>query len=455
MQLTQANIKKIKHSQRSSNIEKIRDISNLYLQINTRDKKSWLYRYSFNKKQKSLGLGAFPQINLTEARQIAQKYNQVKATGIDPANYLITRKIKHNKSLNILIDEYLEKKSSKVREPTLCLIRKYLSNDIQPYFKGKIIDEIQLFEIVNLLDKFSTTPSKQKKIKSILSGIYKLATIKGLCKQNIMLNDFTEVISTNKSSHYAFINPITQQGDFSILLYKLANTKLSLRYSVALQLLPLLAFRPSMLCQLKWEYFNQSNKCLVIPANVMKMKQEFKQPLSKQAYDLIMYIKPYTANNNYIFSDHKDNHISPDRLREIVQHELGFNGVTMLKQTIHGFRHSVSTGLYHLQGEHKWQSEAIELILDHRKRDKIQSIYNKYEYIEERREILQVWANYLDKLRSRIKKLNTQSNTQLKKKRLKAMYSKGLSMVTDRFIKISIKSKCLCIKGLRLNMGCL
>ena len=166
----------------------------------------------------------------------------------------------------------MDKKIAKVRKPTLSIIQKYLANDIKPYFKDKNIDQIKLFELVSLLDKFSTTPSKQKKIKSILSGIYKLATIKGLVKQNIMLNDFSEIIATSKSQHYAFINPITQQGDFAILLYKLASANCSLRYRVALQLLPLLAFRPSMLCQLKWSYFNKANKTLVIPAAVMKMK---------------------------------------------------------------------------------------------------------------------------------------------------------------------------------------
>lgn len=66
---------------------------------------------------------------------------------------------------------------------------------------------------------------------------------------------------------------------------------------------------------------------------------------------------------------------------------------------MHGFRHIVSTLLYSLQREYKWQTEALELILDHRKRNQIQAIYNTYQYIEERREILQTLADYFDNLK--------------------------------------------------------
>lgn len=410
MKLTTTQINSLRHSGTSKNIEKIKDISNLYLIIKPTNSKSWLYRYSYNGKAQSIGLGGYPKVSLKQARELTDYYNSIKSAGQDPKQTIIKKQIDERKLFSNLANEWYEQKQ--LREPTRLAYRLYLDNDIIPYFADKAIDAIKMIDLASFIQSYTATKSKQKKLKGILSGIYKYATTLGLCEYNLMLNDFSPVLATGFGGNYAFINPVLQKKEFSLLLTKIDAYIGGSSYMAGLRLAPLLAFRPNMLVSLKWKYLNIAEELLIIPAELMKMKEDFKQPLSKQAFGLIMQLHATKKDSGYILPNRSGkNHISANKLRSIIQSDLGFNGNRLPRQTLHGFRHSVSTGIYYLQRQSKWQSEAIEMILDHRKRNQIQAIYNTYEYIDERREILQVWANYLDELKSTV----TQEVTQDKK----------------------------------------
>lgn len=404
MNITTTYLTSLKHSDKSSNSERIRVDTNLYLSIQPNNKKTWIYRYRHNHRYTNFGIGRFPTITLKKARDIAIEYNRLKEEGVDLIGYRKYQEINKDKVFQNVANKWFSKKQKELRKPTLTEYRKILDKDIITAFHNKSIAKITLRDVVLFLQKTcKDSYSKSKKYQVILSGIFSYATVLQLCDHNIMTNDLSHIQPPNKTGNFSFINPILDKENFALLLRKIdnitGNKYCYSSYRDALSLAPLVALRPMVLATLKWEYFNIGERLLVIPAKVMKMREDFIQPLSAQAHRILT--NRYPRETGYIFNPqiHINNHICPNTLREVIQQDLGFNGKKLPRQTLHGFRHIVSTGLYHLQIQHGWQTEALELVLDHRKRNRIQATYNQYQYIEERREILQVWADYLEDLK--------------------------------------------------------
>ncbi|WP_265658567.1 tyrosine-type recombinase/integrase [Francisella philomiragia] len=402
--ITSTYLTKLEHSGETRHRELIFVDTNLYLAIQPNNKKSWIYRYRHRHQNKQFGLGRFPTVSLKRAKEIAAEYNNLKEEGVDIAGYRKYQEINKDKLFQNVANKWYNKKAKELRKPTLTEYRKILDKDIITAFHNKSIAKITLRDVVLFLQKTcNDSYTKFKKYQVILSGIFSYATVLQLCDYNIMSNDLSHIQPAKKAGGFAFINPILDKDNFRLLLRKIDNYGDIYAYREALELAPLVAFRPTVLASLKWKYLSSDDNdrpVLVIPAKIMKMKDDFIQPLSKQAFRLIIHI--YGEQRGYLFKTSRGKPICPNKLREIVQQDLGFDGNKLPRQTIHGFRHIVSTGLYHLQIQHGWQSEAIELVLDHRKRNKIQATYNQYQYIEERREILQVWADYLDNLKNSI-----------------------------------------------------
>lgn len=398
--LTELQVKKYKHSGRTKYIERLKDIENLYLEVKPNSTKSWLYRYRYLGVSKSIGLGGYPKVSIADAREMTNEFNSLKAKGKDPKLVAFMNKHSDKNLFDNVCEEYLKKKKLEWSESTYKKIQGYIQNEIYPVFKNREIKSIEYIEIVEFLKKFKSTPTKQHKIKTTLSGIYKLAKANGICQINHINNDLSFIMEKEKNEVYPFIHPIDDKYNLSRLLNDIDNYKSDYVVKKALQLAPYLAFRPSMIVSLKWSDFNEKERLLVINGDNMKMKKEFKQPLSDQAFNILLELKQLTGTSEYIFTNRKGKHITPDSLRAALQTRLGYDGKNDKPRfTTHGWRHVTSTGLYFLQRKYKWQSEAIEMVLDHQERNKVKAVYNNYDYLDERREILSRWSDFMDDIR--------------------------------------------------------
>ncbi len=118
-------------------------------------------------------------------------------------------------------------------------------------------------------------------------------------------------------------------------------------------------------------------------------------PLSKQAIAILEAIKPLTSHGQYVFPSSRGNGrpMSDNTIRTALQ-TLGYDGDVM---TAHGFRTTAST----LLNEQGWSPDAIERQLAHAPRDHVRAAYNRAQYLDERRRMMQAWADYLDALKQR------------------------------------------------------
>ncbi|MGM0425480.1 MAG: tyrosine-type recombinase/integrase [Thermodesulfobacteriota bacterium] len=134
-----------------------------------------------------------------------------------------------------------------------------------------------------------------------------------------------------------------------------------------------------------------------IPAQRMKGKRDHLVPLARQTVELLQDLRPATENTkgNYIFPGERMNgRPMSENTVNVALRSMGFQKDQMCA---HGFRTMASTRL-HESGI--WDSRVIELQLAHTDKNVIRGIYNRALYLEERRKMMQWWADYLDSLKA-------------------------------------------------------
>jgi len=161
----------------------------------------------------------------------------------------------------------------------------------------------------------------------------------------------------------------------------------------ALKIAPLVFVRPGELRKAEWQEIDLEAALWTIPAEKMKMKRPHLVPLSSQAVKILEDMYPLTGHGLYVFpSVRTDKRPISENTLNVALRRLGYSKDEM---TAHGFRTTAST-LLHEMG---WKSEVIEMQLAHRDRNKIRGVYNKAQYLDERRDMMQKWADYLDGLK--------------------------------------------------------
>ncbi|APA83281.1 tyrosine-type recombinase/integrase [Francisella tularensis] len=386
---------KIKNLQKTGKDYRVPDGNNLYVRVNKVGSKSFLFRFSKNGKERILTIGKYPEISLSEARQIAFNIRKDISNGIAPR----VKKCDKYKTFSRFADEWIEtlKKSGSSKRHIESSISR-LNTYVYPHIGNTNIDKIQPLDIVDLLREIEKIGylEQRDKVKSNLNMIFRYAIASGACLYN-PVRDISPALIKHNPKNFAFIDPVKQREEFKQLLldvFSIPNRVIA----NAFKLLIYTGLRPSELVNLEWcELFDNQ---LIIKAERMKMKKEHIVPLSKQALDVIDELKELSTNKTYVFPSGLV-HGQPINRNILNQNlvRLRYDGKGKNpKQVAHGFRHIISTGLYNQASKYKWRSEAIERILAHEEQNKVKSTYNKYDYLDERAEILQVWADYLDNL---------------------------------------------------------
>ncbi|MGO8976808.1 MAG: tyrosine-type recombinase/integrase [Steroidobacteraceae bacterium] len=165
----------------------------------------------------------------------------------------------------------------------------------------------------------------------------------------------------------------------------------------AMRLAPLVFVRPGELRKMEWAEVNFDKAEWVIPVEKMKMRRPHVVPLAKQALAILKSAHKVTGKDRFVFRTRRlDEPLSENGFREALHTILGAMGEPKDVHTMHGFRSSASTLL---NGELGIDSALIELQLAHVKGDRVQGIYDRSQRLPERRQMMQRWAAYLDKLK--------------------------------------------------------
>ncbi len=363
---------------------------NLFLNV-TQTSKAFLFIYEKDKKQKSITLGHYPSLSLSGARRKADELREQIANGLDPQ----LEKQENELSFNQVASLWLNTQEKRGLATFKKSIKARVENHLLPRLAQRKIKELRRNELVELIknlelkDKRGDGYETKSKTFGILKNILKFVSIEGLIDDytsplaDLEFSDFFK--DKHEVKHHRFITDATELKSFltAINSYKNELIKSALKFGVYT------ALRSANVRNLRWEWLDFSKKLITIPANEMKMKREFILPMSSGVEAIL---KSMDKTCELVFS-HNEKPMSDNTLNKAIK-ILGFGKA----QDFHGLRGLFSTTLNELSTTHKLSAEIIELCLAHEQKDAVRSAYNHALRLDEKRELMQFWADYIDSL---------------------------------------------------------
>ena len=396
--------KEIKASKAKEKEYKLSDGQSLYLVVKTNGTKFFRYDFTFEKKRKSMSFGIYPDISLAEARSLKDKAKELLKQNINP----IVEKNSSNNTDDIntfknTAEKWLLRMKNDWVDNTFIKVVNVLENHAYPYVGNKAIKDITRTDILNIIDRMNKKSlfGSAEKLISNINRIYKFAVTYNYVEHNIVADiDKKNVIISTRHNHYP---AITNEDDVKELINDIQSFedlfKADITTIIALKLAPLVTLRPFNLCSLEWSEINFEKEYLDIPANKMKTKKDFVMPLSKQAIKILKTIEPFSSHKSkYVFPSPTSNikNINDATINHALK-KLGYKD----RHCTHGFRSTFSTITHEKVKEHGFSSDIIESCLAHEEQNQVKASYNrssKMKYFEEKKELMQWWADWLDNL---------------------------------------------------------
>lgn len=261
-----------------------------------------------------------------------------------------------------------------------------LEADIFPHIGFRSITQItapELLATIQKIEKRGAIDIAHRALQTS-SQIFRYAIATGKAERDIA-SDLRGALVTRKQTNYSRL----KESEMPEFLEKLENYDGELQTRLAMKLLILTFVRTGELRGARWEEINFETKEWHIPAERMKMKEKHIVPLSKQAIKILKQIRTLHFNENFALPSHinPNKSISENTLL-YTMYRLGYRS----RATVHGFRGTASTIL----NENNFKSDVIERQLAHGERNKVRASYNHAQYLPDRKEMMQWWADYLD-----------------------------------------------------------
>ena len=369
------------------------DGQGLYLLV-TAAGKYFRYDYRHSGKRKTLALGVYPDISLSEARAGLEAARKQLRDGVDPAAQRRAQRLHGSESAantyEVIAREWYAVKAKGWAKSHAGKIIRRQEQYMFPWIGQHAIADIAPMDVLAALRRVEKAGLGETAHRALQasSRIFNYAIQTGRATQNpaAALKGALEPI---EESHFAAVVDPAQVG---ALLRAIREYKGSLVTARALRFGALTFVRPGELRHAEWNEINVEEARWTIPAAKMKSRREHIVPLSTQCLEILEELRPFTGKSRYIFPGIRDRKrpLSDGTINAALRN-LGYTADIM---TGHGFRAMAST----LLNEHGWPSDAIERQLAHRAGNKIRAIYDRSELLPERREIMQWWADYLDHL---------------------------------------------------------
>lgn len=391
---------------------KLSDGQGLYLLVATTGGKLWRLDYTFTGKRKTLSLGTYPAVSLSDARQRREDAKKLLANGIDPSKVKKAQKAAivsaSERSFEVVARTWHAGKVEGWAQSHAKTTLERLEKNIFPWLGTKPVAEITLSDIKQVLHRIEErAPESARRMYVALNMIFRYCVaseyigrspLEGLKPKDIMKREPIE-------QHFP---ALTRPQELAPLLRAIDDFKGSFVVKCALQLAPLVFVRPGELRHAEWSEINFETAEWNIPIEKMKLstKEKIKRkgefhcvPLSRQAIAILKSLEPLTGRSPYVFPGARS-YLRPmsEAALTAAIHRMGYQG----EMTWHGFRAVARTLLDEVL---QVRPDFIEHQLGHSVRDALGRAYNRTSHLAERREMMNTWSEYLDGLKSGAKVL--------------------------------------------------
>ncbi len=376
---------------------KISDGNNLYLYVMSSGSKIWRLNYSLDNKRRQVPLGKYPVVSLADAREKTLEIQKLVNDGIDPVDNKrkerLDRQLSHENNFEAIAKEWHKNKKHTWQPKHADVILNRLSTNIFPIIGKRPINEIKPVELLHAIRPIEEAGKHEMahRMLQTVGQILRYAVASGRTDRDVS-QDLKGALKPVVSKNYAHL----KESQLSEFIHKLnrydSEYKGNLLTKHGFQLLILTFVRGGELRGAKWEEFDFDKKQWRIPAERMKMNEQHIVPLSNQSITLLKKIHKITGNSygNLVFPSFKNPRktLSENTFLRAID-IMGYKGIT----TGHGFRSTASTIL----NENGFRADIIERQLAHCERDQVRAAYNHAQYLPERTQMMQWWADHLEK----------------------------------------------------------
>jgi integrase len=399
--LTDAQIRNAKPGAR---IRKLSDGGGMQCWIMPSGSKIWKLAYRYNAQQKTLTMGPYPAISLSDARKQRDDAKALVVKGIDPSQQKSvakrTRAITSAQTYEAIANELLDKKRREGKAPNTLDKLEWLHALAAKSIGRRPIAEVKTPEVLALLKTVEGDGRVEtaRALKSRIGEVFRYAIATGRATIDPTAALKGALATPVTKNHAAILDPV-QFGGF---LRAVEGYKGQPATLFALKLMALVFARTNELRHAKWSEFDLAKAVWIIPPTRAKMRREHRVPLATQAIALLKDLRSITGTGELLFpgfgmSGGEGRKIAPKPISENTIlgaiRRLGYGPEEM---TGHGFRGTASTILNETRF---FSADAIEKALSHEDRNTMRRTYNRGDYWDERVRMAQWWADAIDAMR--------------------------------------------------------
>lgn len=402
MPLTDTKIRQLKHSGKAAG-DKHTDGGGMYLLVKAAGK-YWRLDYRHASKRKTLALGTYPEVSLAKARQKRDKARELLAEGIDPsAAKRAARSAETLAAANTfgaLAREFhaLYAEGWSPRYAARWIER--MEKDLFPYIGRLPIGAINAPVLLDALRRVEKRGANETAhtLRQTAGQVFRYALQTGRGERN-PVSDLHGALKPLVVKHMAAVLEPGKAGELLRAIQAYGGQPMT---RAALQLSALLFQRPGNIRAMEWAWLDLERAMLTIPADAMKRRLHQKingrphfVPLAPQAIDVLNELHPLTGHGRFVFPSLRT--VERPMSDNTVNAALRRMGFTSDEMTAHGFRAMARTLMVErLPGI---DPAVIEAQLAHGKAGPLGAAYDRAEYMDQRRKMMEEWAAYLDSLR--------------------------------------------------------
>lgn len=376
---------------------KLADGKGLFLLVSPAGGKWWRLKFRIGGKEKLLSLGTYPDTGLKEARGKRDEARKMMATGIDPSEHrkavkATARELAAN-SFEVICREWLEHKRCNIEDAQYLKAKARIEKDVFPWIGSSPITEITAPEVLAVLRRIDARGARYTahKVKSEISQCFRYAIATGRADRD-PCPDLRGAIPAPKTENRPAITDPKEAGE---LLRAIDGFKGTFVVRCALLLAPMLFVRPGELRKAQWDDFDLNKG--EWRYFIKKTKSQHLVPLAAQVVATLHELHALTGHGPYVFPGRDPKLPMSDAAVNAALRRMGYDTKTEI--TGHGFRAMARTILHE---ELHIKPEVIEHQLAHQVPDSLGTAYNRTKFLSERKTMMQLWADYLEKLKAGI-----------------------------------------------------
>ncbi len=358
--------------------------------------KYWRMDYRFDGKRKTLALGVYPETSVVKARKKRAAARELLAEGVDPGVAKArARQAKADAACNTFESvgrAWLGKSKGNRAAITQDKVRTWLEKDVFPFIGKMPMSTIGPRDVLAALRHMESRGALDsvQRVKQVCGQVFRYAVATGSAERDVTQDLKGSLAKAPPRNFPAITNP-KKAGELMRSIFDYTGHPCTV---AALKLTPMVFVRPGELRTAEWSEIDLDAAEWIIPGVKMKTRADHLVPLSTQAVEILRSLQPLTGHGRYVFPSLRTG--ERPMSENTVNAALRGMGYAKEVHTAHGFRAMARTILDEVLGE---RVDLIEHQLAHAVKDPNGRAYNRTAHLPARREMMQRWSDYLDKLR--------------------------------------------------------